>query len=176
LVLLAALVTTVLTQGLVLGGQGPLGRGLLRLFRPSQLEASLLWVSAMIVVKFPHTFPAERFNYTQFMTGGAFMRVMPRVASRHVFLPPEVQQECQRPDKIAPPIERVIINCDTQTMCKLCTYCCCVNLSYQFSCILKQAEQLFCAHSCSFPDADFYGFIHIKMYGASCVKTKIKSS
>ncbi len=102
LVLLAALVTTVLTQGLVLGGQGPLGRGLLRLFRPSQLEASLLWVSAMTAVKFPHTFPAKVFYYAQFMTGGAFVRVVPRVASRHLFLPPEVQQEWQRPCKVAP--------------------------------------------------------------------------
>jgi hypothetical protein len=101
LVLLAALVTTVLTQGLILGGPQPLGRGLLRLFRPSQLEASLLWVSAMPAVKFPHTFPAKRYYYIQFLTGGAYVRVMPRVASRHVFLPPEVQQECQRPEKVA---------------------------------------------------------------------------
>ena len=44
LVLLAVLATTALTQGLVLGAQAALGRGLLWLYRPSHLQTSLLWV------------------------------------------------------------------------------------------------------------------------------------
>jgi hypothetical protein len=46
LVLMAALVTTLLTQGLVLGGQTALTGGLLFTFKPSPLLSSILWVRA----------------------------------------------------------------------------------------------------------------------------------
>jgi hypothetical protein len=52
LVVVVALATTALTQGLLIGPQAALARGLIRLYRPSQLQSSLLWVRLINIIFF----------------------------------------------------------------------------------------------------------------------------